>query len=627
MNLKKIIAIACGLVFYVISLEAANTGYEVIKHSHNDYHQSRPLFDALEQGFSSVEADVFLIGDSLFVAHDRNEIATGRTLRSLYLEPLKKRVQQNNGSVYGKGEELILFVDIKEDSLETYKKLHQVLSDYTDIISSFRKDTYSKKAIRVIVSGNRPVAYMKNQELRYAGFDGRLTDIDSGLSPDLMPMVSDDWNKYFTWRGIGEMPDDEKRKLESFSQKAKANGYLLRFWALPTQPVPEKDCWYQLIKSGVPVIGSDDLKGLKKYVGSISEVFEFKPQGTFKSTEKHKLFTVSPTSGTEVKNVILMVADGMGISHFSAAWIANKGQMNIDNCMYTGLARTFCANRLITDSGAAGTAMATGHKANYHAVGVDSQNVEHNSLTDLAHAKGLKTAIVVTCGLTDATPATFCANNPERDNEEELAADFLTCNVDFLFGGGRNKFHNRGDGRNILNEMEQNGYQVCSSWEQTGLVEEGKVLAILEEGQLPLAAKRGDLFSRATTKALEMVSSNENGFFAMFEGSRIDDCGHWNDMPRLVEEINDFDEVVGEVLEWAEKDGQTLVVILADHETGGLTIANGEIASGTVEGNFANREHSGILVPVYTYGPQSNQFTGIFDNTEIFAKIKSILDL
>lgn len=347
----------------------------------------------------------------------------------------------------------------------------------------------------------------------------------------------------------------------------------------------------------------------------------------YKNTDVYPVKTVKPTTGEKVDNVILMIADGMGISHFSSAWIANKGHMNIDNCMYTGLVKTFCANKLITDSGAAGTAMATGQKANYHSIAVDVNNNPLHSLTDLAIEKELATGIVVTCGLTDATPATFCANNPDRDNEEELASDFLDCGVDFIFGGGRNKFHKRSDNRDLMVEMKENGYEVCTTLDETLDAKNNKVFAVLEEGQLPLASNRGDLFQKATKKTLEVLSKNKNGFFAMIEGSRIDDCGHWNDLPKLVKEIGDFDRTVGQVLQWAEKDGKTLVVILSDHETGGLSITGGDILNGEVTGKFANKSHSGILVPVYTYGPQSNQFTGIIDNTDIFKKIKSALNL
>ncbi|BAX79978.1 alkaline phosphatase [Labilibaculum antarcticum] len=351
-------------------------------------------------------------------------------------------------------------------------------------------------------------------------------------------------------------------------------------------------------------------------------------RSSYTGNSDYKIVQVDPGKGKKVKNVILMIADGMGLTHLSAAWVANNGKMNIlDNCMHTGLSKTYCANKLITDSGAAGTAMATGHKTNYHCIGVNPEGNVLQSLTDLANNKGLSTGIVVTCGLTDATPATFCTNNIDRDREEEIALDYLSCNVDFIFGGGRNKFNMRSDNRDLMQEMKERGYQVCYSWQETQLAQEGKVFAVLEDGQLPLADERGDLFNRATQKALKNLAVNKKGFFTMFEGSRIDDCGHENDLFKLIPEIWDFDKTVGEVLKWAEKDGKTLVVILADHETGALTLTDGSLQKGEVTVNFANKGHSGIMVPVYSYGPQSNLFSGVMDNTDVFNKIKSILKL
>lgn len=350
---------------------------------------------------------------------------------------------------------------------------------------------------------------------------------------------------------------------------------------------------------------------------------------SFQNNDPYPVNTIAPTKSNKVKNVILMIADGMGISHFSSAWIANRGSMFMDNVMYTGLVRTYAYNKLITDSGAAATAMATGEKANYHAIAVDpNTNVPLTSLTDLANTKGLSTGILVTCGLTDATPATFCANNTDRENLEDIAVDFTTCNVNFIFGGGRDDFHNRkSDNRDLLVEMEAQGYQICSTIEETLNANGDKILAIVEEGQLAAAQERGDIFQRATRKALETLDKNKKGFFAMIEGSRIDDYGHFNELPKLIAEIGDFDRTVGQVLEWAEKDGRTLVIILSDHETGGLSITGGSIEDGQVEGKFANTGHTGILIPVYAYGPQSNQFTGIMENTEVFEKIKELLKL
>ncbi len=348
---------------------------------------------------------------------------------------------------------------------------------------------------------------------------------------------------------------------------------------------------------------------------------------SYSNDKPYETVKVKPVKGKKVKNVILMIGDGMGLVQVSAAWVANHGKLNIDNCTSTGFSRTWCANKLITDSGAAGTAMATGTKTNYHCISVDLQGNKLNSLTDLAHSGGLKTGIVVTCNLPDATPSVFCANNIDRDKEEEIAANYVNCNVDYIFGAGREKFNKRADHRDLLAEMQQKGYQVCTSWDQTSQIKSGKVFSVPGENQLPLASERGDLFSKACLHAIGLLNQNKKGFFAMLEGSRIDDCGHSNDLPRLMEEVFDFDQSIGKVMQWAEKDGQTLVIVLADHETGGFTLLDGDLKTGSVSGSFSTKGHSGIMVPVYAYGPCAEEFTGIYENTGVFDKIVQLLKL
>ncbi len=341
----------------------------------------------------------------------------------------------------------------------------------------------------------------------------------------------------------------------------------------------------------------------------------------------HQITQGKREEGRSVRNVVLMIGDGMGLSQISAAWVANRGALNFDHFTHTGFSRTTAANRLITDSGAAGTAMATGQKTLYHSVGVDTLGNRLPSLATLAARKGLSTAVVVTCGLTDATPAAFCSGNADRSREEDIALGYLDCGVDFIFGGGRVQFTQRADGRNLLDEMAARGYQVATSWEATQPVTSGKLIAIFQEGQIPLAAQRGDLFRKASMKAISLLSRNPRGFFAMLEGSRIDDCGHQNDIPLLVNEVADFDQTIGEVLQWASNDGHTLVIVLADHETGGLTLLGGDLKTGFIQGHFSTKDHSGILVPVFAFGPGADNFTGVYENTAIFTKIAQLLEL
>ena len=233
-------------------------------HAHNDYEHKQPLVDAINYKFKSIEVDVFSVGDSLFVAHDFSQIKPGKTLRELYLDPLKKIISKNNGSVYGEGTELILLIDIKDDGLRTYKLLHQILEDYKEMLTSYNQGIKNQGSIAVIVSGNRPFEYMQDQVVRYAGYDGRISDLDSGIASSLMPLVSDNWQRHFKWNGVGEMPAAEKDKLLLIVQKAHKNGYKLRFWATPDKPGIERDAvWNELKNADVDLIGSDDLKGLQ----------------------------------------------------------------------------------------------------------------------------------------------------------------------------------------------------------------------------------------------------------------------------------------------------------------------------------------------------------------------------
>ncbi|MFC2711106.1 alkaline phosphatase [Hoylesella oralis] len=337
---------------------------------------------------------------------------------------------------------------------------------------------------------------------------------------------------------------------------------------------------------------------------------------------------ISPASGKGyVKNVILMIGDGMSLMHIQAAWTCNRGHLWLENAQATGLSKTPASNRLITDSGSGGTSLATGYKTIYHAVGVDADGKPLTSLCTLAKTKGKDAGIAVTCRLWDATPCDFCCHNIDRNNEQDLVADYLDSNIDYAFGGGAKYFEHRTDGRNIFNELKSKGYHISRTWEDLQKWQKGKVFCVPYDVDTPLPDERGDLLARAALKGMNLMNQNKNGFFMMIEGSQLDDYGHFNQLDMLMKETLDFDRTVGEVMKWAAKDGQTLVVITADHETGGMTVHGGNLESGTVVCNFSTKDHSGTMVPVYAFGPGSEQFTGFMDNTDIFWKIKKLMDM
>ena len=324
----------------------------------------------------------------------------------------------------------------------------------------------------------------------------------------------------------------------------------------------------------------------------------------------------APDADAGIRNIILMIGDGMGLEQVSCAWVVNRGKLNLDNMPVVGLSRTYCTDQLITDSGAGGTALASGFKTAMDHIGVTPDTTDLNSIFVYAKQKGMSTGVAVTCHFADATPCDFCCHNEYRYNQEDLIADYLDCGVDYLSGGGTDWFTvKRTDGRNIIKELEAKGYNVALS-EQELMKAELPAFGILSPDNLPVALERGDLFRHSVARGLELLSRNEKGFIMMIEGSCIDDWLHGNDIGKAVEEILDFDRTLGDVLEWAAKDGHTLVVVTADHATGCLSLRDGSLEEGTIGVSFASESHNGIAVPFYAWGPGSAQFTGIRENAE-----------
>lgn len=231
-------------------------------HSHNDYEHDRPLLDALDNGFCSVEADVFLIEDQLLVAHSILEVRTSRTLRKLYLDPLAERVKANGGRVYRDGPEFTLMIDLKSKAEPTYRALAKELGDYEGMLTSVRDGKVERRAVRIVLSGNRPRELVAAEKHRLVGIDGRMSDLDSDAPAHLMPWLSDSWSNHFEWNGRGEMPVEQRAKLADIVRRAHAHGRKVRFWAAPDR----REAWQALADAGVDLINTDDLAGLSKYL-------------------------------------------------------------------------------------------------------------------------------------------------------------------------------------------------------------------------------------------------------------------------------------------------------------------------------------------------------------------------
>ena len=233
-------------------------------HAHNDYLHERPLLDALDNGFCSVEADIFLVEGELLVAHFLIMTRKDRTLKSLYLDPLRERVKENGGSVYGDGTPLTLLIDIKRDGADTYKVLAKQLAEFPDLFGEVIDGKRKLGPVRPIISGDRAVETIKADANRLVGIDGRLGDFGKNKSTDLMPLISDNWRNHFKWRGEGEFPEPEKEKLKQIVARAHQEKRMLRFWASPDT----KAAWQELDRSGVDLINTDNLSGLNHFLSS-----------------------------------------------------------------------------------------------------------------------------------------------------------------------------------------------------------------------------------------------------------------------------------------------------------------------------------------------------------------------
>jgi alkaline phosphatase len=329
------------------------------------------------------------------------------------------------------------------------------------------------------------------------------------------------------------------------------------------------------------------------------------------------------------KNIILLIGDGMGVTQITAGMYANGNKLNLEKFKVLGLHKTHPAhkNNLITDSAAGATAFACGVKTNNGAIGVDENENPVKTILEMAEEKNLATGLVSTSSITHATPASFIAHQRKRKMMQEIAADFLKTEIDFFVGGGKKHFELREDDRNITEELKTKGYYM-SDFIQEELADvqipEGQNFGYFTANAEPLTKEQDrDYLTPATEMAINFLDNHtKNGFFLMVEGSQIDWGGHANNSDYIVTEMIDFDNMVAKALDFAEKDGNTLVIVTADHETGGYSIIKGSTPD-TLVTKFTTDYHTADMIPVFAYGPGAEAFGGIYENTAIFDKMKA----
>ena len=330
------------------------------------------------------------------------------------------------------------------------------------------------------------------------------------------------------------------------------------------------------------------------------------------------------------KNVILMIGDGMGLSQVSSPYFFSQEKPAFNRFSEIGLVRTSSASHPITQSPAAATAIATGRKTYNVAIGMGVDSLPLRNITEILEKRGYMTGVIATSSITDATPAGFYAHQPHRDLQHEIAMDLVSSGIDFFAGGGIRYFiDTSGTDYFKINNIEVN----YAALKRIRNPEPGKRYGfLLSADRMPAMLEgRGDFLGSATKIAMDYLSSGEGGYFLMVEGSQIDWAGHANNVDYMTSEMNDFNRVINQVLDAAGRDGETLVIVTADHETGGFTLGaagrNGYDADySIISPSFATTNHSAALVPLFASGPGAEQFRGIYENTEIFHKLVELLN-
>lgn len=338
-----------------------------------------------------------------------------------------------------------------------------------------------------------------------------------------------------------------------------------------------------------------------------------------------------------VKNVIFLIGDGMGLAQVSKAMQQRDKPLNLEQAQYIGLSKTSSSKEVITDSAAGATAFSIGVKTYNGAIGIDANSRSKKTLLEMLAAEGYATGVIATSGITHATPASFYAHVDSRENYYAIAEELVDAPVNLFIGGGEDHFDKRinetkgiPDDRNLVKEMESKGVTLINNL--NALKKATGRVGYFTAGEHPESIKkgRGDYLPKSIKPSIDfLIKESNKGFFMVVEGAQIDWGAHANDLEYTMNELYDFDKAVGAAIKFAEKDGNTLVLITADHETGGLTLPTSDIKSEEPYSKaghaFSTIGHTSAMVPVYAYGKGAEEFAGVYENTAIYHKLLSVM--
>ena len=643
--MKKILVLLAALLPLTLAAQRP-----VILHSHNDYERIAPFWEAYSQHCGSIEADVFWQDEQLLVGHEIAHLTPERSFRAMYVDPIVTLFRQNGGQMWKDCDDpLILMVELKSSTEPTLSEVIKLLGEYPDVFCS-------DKGVQVVITGNTPDYKDFASYPHWVYFDGDLrSDLVLGYTPDQLArvgMFSTNFRNFAkTWNGKGRMTDGDLAATNAAIAAAHAAGKPIRFWNAPEGTSAYFTFWklgVDIINTDKPAVASlffDDwvnknfvignhavqagVTGTKKLDKATRSFAGFQNE---KLQLSHRIPTYTPTyrndgAKKKIKNVILLIGDGMGINQVMAGAYANNRDLSMLKMKTVGIQFYNPLDDFIGDSASGGSALATGELSwTRHISSNHDGSAPVPALTDYFKGLGKATGVVSLGDIADATPAAFYGHASERDSTEKLTRYWLTSDIDLICGPGTSNIEGkREDGVDMLAGIRANGYTYTKNALHLGR-HGGKVICLDDRMGAYATEETLDFLANITKASIEKLSKDsKKGFFLMVEGAKIDYAGHSDCLPASILEELGFDLAVAEAMKFADSNGETLVVVTADHETGGLTILDGDLETGHVLAVYNSDDHTPTVVPVFAYGPWSREFGGTYENIEIARTIKRLV--
>ncbi len=575
-------------------------------HAHNDYQQAVPFWNAWEAGCGFIEVDVYYSKGEVFVAHDSSELVRKAKLEELYLLPIQQVLNRQGGRIYTESNaRLGLVIDIKNETEEVVRWLLAIIESHAAIFQP-------SSGVYVVLSGARPAPATWELLPDCVFLDARLEDQLTPSQLSRVAMLSAPFGVVAKWNGLGVLRTESEEVLAAIVSKATAMAKPLRFWGTPDT----KTAWQYLVRKGVSIIGTDQVDAASAFVKHYPKFFYQNPTIQPIYEPMYPAFTASP------QQVIFLIGDGTGLSQLYAAYTANKQALSIFSMRQTGFLHTYSLDSYCTDSAAGATAYSSGEKTKNRYLGRGAAGERLESIMELLTEAGYKTAIVSSVNITDATPAAFYAHVTERDKTAAIVEDLVAAKQQLLIGEGLYLLEALPD---LEEQLIHNGRQLIPPTQRIATT--GKMLQLFPDNYFKADSSLNNRvrFGDRLAESLAYLSKQETPFFLVAESGRVDSGGHGNDMAQTVNEALSLDYAVGKALAFVDKHPQTLLLVLADHETGGLSLLDGSFTDQWVLGSFSTNDHTGVAIPFFAYGAGATTFQGVMENTAIFHHLKQLL--